>query len=215
MPYQWHLSSAKARITITLTNLIDTEKIARIHCSAMDPGDSFPWFIPLGYLRSSLPLSSLCTNSTRSVWPNHPSLRRTSPTVPMSSATGRPRGFSWCGGSPWEWQRGQGRRSVWQFRLLSSIKTPFILDKLHLVFGKAANLSKAAAGRFCSALRMMFFNKIRWKRSECGYCAQLRADFRWWNWKKWQTKKTLKNTLDISWDACIITYCSANGACTL
>ena len=32
-----------------------------------------------------------------------------------------------------------------------SIKTPFILDKLHLVFGKAANLSKARAGRFCSA----------------------------------------------------------------
>ena len=84
-----------------------------------------------------------------------------------------------------------------------------------LVFGKAANLSKAAAGRFCSALRMMFFNKIRWKRSECGHCAQLRPDFRWWNWKKWQTEKTLKNTLDISWDACIITYCSANGACTL
>ena len=49
-------------------------------------------------------------------------------------------------------------------------KTPFILDKLHLVFGKAANLSKAAAGRFCSALRI--------KRSECGHCAQLRADFR-------------------------------------
>ena len=30
-----------------------------------------------------------------------------------------------------------------------------------------------------------------------------------------KTEKTLKNTLDISWDACIITYCSANGACTL
>ena len=160
-------------------------------------------------------ISSLCTISTLAVWPNRPSRSKTPPTVPMLSVTGRPRGFSWCGGSPWEWQRGQGRRSVWQFRLLSSIKTPFILDKLHLVFGKAANLSKAAAGRFCSALRMMFFNKIRWKRSECGYCAQLRADFRWWNWKKWQTKKTLKNTLDISWDASIITYCSANGACTL
>lgn len=24
------------------------------------------------------------------------------PTVPMLSVTGRPRGFSWCGGSPWE-----------------------------------------------------------------------------------------------------------------
>lgn len=61
MPYQWHLSSAKARITIPLTNLIDTEKIARIRCAAIDSGDSFPWFIPLGYLWSPFLFSSLCT----------------------------------------------------------------------------------------------------------------------------------------------------------
>mgnify|MGYP000717350337 CR=1 FL=1 len=34
-------------------------------------------------------------------------------------------------------------------------------------------------------------------------------------WTVPDVKKTLKNTLDISWDASIITYCSANGACTL
>ena len=175
----------------------------------------FPPFHP-SRIPTALPSTSVTMYNPVPIFLTDPAWRsRIFPTVPMLSVTGRPRGFSWCGGSPWEWQRGQGRRSVWQFRLLSSIKTPFILDKLHLVFGKAANLSKAAAGRFCSALRMMFFNKIRWKRSECGHCAQLRPDFIWWNWKKWQTEKTLKNTLDISWDACIITYCSANGACTL
>ena len=88
---------------------METEQVARIHCAAMDPGGSFPCFIPLGYLRSSLPFSSLCTNSTRSVSLNRPSQNRTSPTVSMLSATGRPRGFAGCGGFPWGSRRGRGR----------------------------------------------------------------------------------------------------------
>ena len=29
-------------VCVTLTDLMETEKIARIHCSAMDPGDLVP-----------------------------------------------------------------------------------------------------------------------------------------------------------------------------
>ena len=49
---------------------------------------------------------------------------RTFPIVPMSSVTGRPRGYAWCGGSLWGSPRGQGRRCGARFRLLSYIKTP-------------------------------------------------------------------------------------------
>ena len=37
---------------------------------------------------------------------------RTFPIVPMSSVTGRPRGYAWCGGSLWGSPRGQGRLLV-------------------------------------------------------------------------------------------------------
>ena len=66
-------------------------------------------FIPLEYLRSSLPFSSLCTTSTHSVWLNRPLRSRRFPTVSMLSATGRPRGFAGCGGFPWGLRRGRGR----------------------------------------------------------------------------------------------------------
>lgn len=133
MPYQWHLSSAKARITITLTNLIDTEKIARIRCAAIDSGDSFPWFIPLGYLRSTLPLSSLCTNSSRSVSPDRPLQSKTFPTVPMLSVTGRPRGYAGYGGSPLGWRSARGRQCVWRCRLLSYIAPPLYAFEITLL----------------------------------------------------------------------------------
>ena len=63
---------------------------------------------PPGFPRSRLVPSSLCTTSTLAVWPNRPSQSRISPTVPMLSVTGRPRGYAWCGGSPWGSRPGPG-----------------------------------------------------------------------------------------------------------
>lgn len=100
--------------------------------------------------------SSLCTTSTHSVWPNHPSLRRTSPTVPMLSVTGRPRGYAWCGGSPWGSRPGPGHRCAARSQLLSSI---YILQLLSFVTGdggcacpssSAVCLFSAMAAKICS-----------------------------------------------------------------
>ena len=52
---------------------------------------------------TALPTSSATMYNPVPIFLTDPALRsRISPTVPMLSVTGRPRGFSWCGGSPWE-----------------------------------------------------------------------------------------------------------------
>lgn len=111
---------------------------------------------PPGFPRSRLVPSSLCTTSTLAVWPNRPSQSRISPTVPMLSVTGRPRGYAWCGGSPWGSRPGPGHRCAARSQLLSSI---YILQLLSFVTGdggcacpssSAVCLFSAMAAKICS-----------------------------------------------------------------
>lgn len=52
---------------------------------------------------TALPSSSVTMYNPVPIFLTDPAWQsRIFPTVPMLSVTGRPRGFSWCGGSPWE-----------------------------------------------------------------------------------------------------------------
>lgn len=62
----------------------------------------FPPFHP-SRIPTLLPTSSVTMYNPVPIFLTDPAWQsRISPTVPMLSVTGRPRGFSWCGGSPWE-----------------------------------------------------------------------------------------------------------------
>ena len=76
------------------------------------------------------------------------------PTEPMLSVTGRPRGYAWCGVSPWELPLSPGRQCVARFRLLSYKKLPLFLIIAKVVFAGLGRLYGACATHlFCASMR--------------------------------------------------------------
>lgn len=100
-----------------------------------------------------LTTSAIMYHSTSLFLPDPAWKSRKSATVSMLSATGRPRGYAWCGGSPSGSRPGPGRRSAARFRLLSYLDSSRAFSwKTCLVSAKPGRVCRSWAGFVCLRL---------------------------------------------------------------
>ena len=116
------------RFIVVNTRRLDVLRQASLCFSAI-----FPPFHP-SRIPTALPSSSVTMYNPVPIFLTDPAWQsRISPTVPMLSVTGRPRGYAGYGGSPSGWRSARGRQCVWRCRLLSYIAPPLYAFEITLL----------------------------------------------------------------------------------